>query len=349
MRDIYKAITDLFVEQLKRGTVPWQKPWQGAQNIVSQKQYRGINALLLGSSDFGSPNWLTFKQARDLGGSINKGAKSTPVIYYKLLKKTDDAGNPVMRPNGREAVIPMVRWSNAFNLEQTSGIEPPAQTPTKHDSAPLDRAEEVKQGADFCGLHHTGFAALYSPKDDVIRVPSPQSFKSPEDYYHTLFHEMTHATGHGTRLDREGITSPVQFGSERYAKEELIAELGASFISNEAGILDAVRFDNSAAYLNSWVRNLENDPRMIVSAASQAQRGADFVLGIRQEQAVDAPQLSPEGMPVNWARERGIDTRIPGFALRDQDGDGASNLQEWKQSTNPRSRESRPLSQGTFL
>ncbi len=295
MKDIYKVITDLFLAQLKRGTVPWQKPWQGAQNIVSRKQYRGINTLVLGSTAFGSPYWMTYKQATDLGGSVNKGAKSLPVVYHKLLPKKDAAGNPVLRPDGREAVVPLLRWSNVFNIEQTTGIKPPALTEAPDNPVGLDRAEQIVKAANVCPVLHTGFAALYSPKDDMIRMPSPRTFNSAEDYFHTLFHESIHATGHGSRLDREGVTSPVKFGSERYAKEELIAELGASFLSNEAGILDGVRFENSAAYLNSWIRNLENDPRLIVSAASQAQRGADFVLGERHDQVLEPKQVSSKG------------------------------------------------------
>ena len=103
--------------------------------------------------------------------------------------------------------------------------------------------------AKLCPVHHGGFAAYYSPKDDVIRMPAPSTFHSQEDYYHSLYHEMTHAAGHSSRLDREGITQQAKFGSEQYSKEELIAELGAAFLSNEAGILDRVRFENSAAYL----------------------------------------------------------------------------------------------------
>ena len=121
-RDIYQAITERFIEQLKRGTVPWQKPWFAVQNIVSRKPYRGINALLLGSTDYQSPFWITFKQALDLGGHVKKGEKSTPVIYYKILEKRDEAGNPIVREDGRPARIPFVRWANVFNLDQTEGI-----------------------------------------------------------------------------------------------------------------------------------------------------------------------------------------------------------------------------------
>jgi antirestriction protein ArdC len=153
--------------------------------------------------------------------------------------------------------------------------------------------------AKLCPIRKEGFAAAYSPSEDLIRMPAPATFRSPQDYYHTLFHEMTHATGHASRLDREGITNPIKFGSERYSKEELIAELGAAFLSNEAGILDQVRFENSAAYLQSWTRKLEDDPTLIISAASHAQRGFDWVTGRSPEEqqnpheAVhEAPNLS---------------------------------------------------------
>ena len=185
----------------------------------------------------------------------------------------------------------------------------------------------------LCPIHHAGFAAYYSPQDDVIRIPAPSTFHSREDYYHSLYHEMIHASGHSSRLDREGVTQQARFGSERYSKEELVAELGAAFLSNEAGILDSVRFENSAAYLGSWINKLENDPRMIVSAASQAQKASDFVLGIEHKESLQECQTSPEGMPLTWAREHGIDTRIPGFAHHDQDGDGVSTLMEWKHGT----------------
>ncbi|MGB9278432.1 MAG: zincin-like metallopeptidase domain-containing protein [Terrimicrobiaceae bacterium] len=119
--------------------------------------------------------------------------------------------------------------------------------------------------------------------------------------------------GHSTRLNREGITERVRFGSERYCKEELVGELGAAFLSNEAGILDSVRFENSAAYLASWAEKLAGDPRMIISAASHAQRASDFIKGIEHKESLQECQISPEGMPLTWAREHGIDTRVPGF------------------------------------
>jgi antirestriction protein ArdC len=222
-RDIYEAINERFIERLKRGTVPWQKPWFAAQNIVSRKPYRGINALLLGSTDYQSPFWISFKQALDLGGHVRKGEKSTPVIYYKILEKRDEAGNMMLREDGRPARIPFVRWANVFNLDQTEGIQAPAIATRENTSQPNEKAAAIVQNARLCPIHHAGFASLYSPKDDVIR------------------------------LDREGVTKWARFGSELYSKEELVAELGAAFVSNEAGILDSVRFENSAAYLASWI------------------------------------------------------------------------------------------------
>jgi len=347
-RDIHQAITERFIEQLKRGTVPWQKPWLSVQNIVSRKPYRGINALLLGSTDYRSPFWLTFKQTVDLGGQVKKGEKSTPVIYYKLFEKHDEAGNVVVREDGSPYHIPFVRWSNVFNLDQTEGITLPAIAATQNIPA-LDQAAAIVENAKLCPIHHGGFVAHYSLKDDLIRIPAPSTFYSQESYYHTLFHEMIHATGHGSRLNREGITQPVKFGSKRYSHEETIAELGAAFLSNEAGILDRVRFENSAAYLASWVEKFKTDPRMIVSAASQAQRSTDVVLGIKPKESLQECQVSPEGMPLTWAQEQGIDTRIASFAQRSLDGEGVSTLTEWKQATKPSERLSRPPQRGLGL
>jgi antirestriction protein ArdC len=309
-KDIYEIITARFIDQLKRGTVPWQKPWMGVQNIVSKKPYRGINSLILGGSDFQSPYWLTFKQAHDLGGNIKKGEKSTPVIYYKLFEKRDDYGNMILGSNGRPTRIPFIRWSNAFNLDQTEGIEAPAQTPTQEVIQPLDKAAKIVSEAKTCPIYHTGFAAVYSPTEDVIRMPAQKTFRSPESYYQTLFHEMTHSTGHASRLDREGVTLPIRFGSERYSKEELIAELGASFLSNEAGILNQVQFDNSAAYLGSWIEKFQNDPRMIFTASSQAQRSTDFILGIEQKESLGESQ-SPAGLTTP-KEEPALAQKIPG-------------------------------------
>ena len=151
---------------------------------------------------------------------MKKGEKSTLVIHYKILEKRDEAGNMVVREDGKTARIPFARWANVFNLDQTEGIPAPEITTSQNVTQPHEKAVAVVENAKLCPIHRVGFAALYSPKDDVIRIPTPTSFHSREDYYHTLYHEMTHATGHGSRLDREGITQHAKFGSDRYSKEE---------------------------------------------------------------------------------------------------------------------------------
>jgi len=317
MKDIHAAITERFIEKLRAGCVPWQRTWQSATNLISGKAYRGINALSLGSAAFGSPYWMTFRQALELGGNVRKGEKSSPVIYYRFLAKHDARGNPVFTAKGRAATIPFVRWSNVFNLEQTEGIAAPAQTPAPAPSPEpmrsLDRADLLVCQAKLCPIYHEGFAASYSPTEDLIRMPFPRTFRSSEDYYHTLFHEMTHATGHGTRLDREGITNPVKFGSERYSKEELVAELGAAFLSNDAGILDSVRFDNSAAYLQSWIRKFKDDPTLIVSAASHAQRGFDWITGRSPEEQETMHNEIQQAPALASVAAREEATAIPNF------------------------------------
>lgn len=342
-RDIYQAITDRFLEQLQKGKVPWQQPWMSSvQNLVSRKPYHGINAFTLGLTEYTSPFWLTFKQALDLGGHIKKGEKSLPVIYYKLLEKQDAEVNGAMRGDGSQKRIPLVRWANVFNFDQTEGIKAPVITSTQSPVQPLQKAASIVEKAKLCPIIHAGFAALYSPKDDVIRLPDPGTFKTREGYYATLFHEMTHATGHVSRLNREGITQPVKFGSQRYSKEELIAELGASFLSNEAGILNQVQFENSSAYLSSWIEKLQNDPRMIVSAASHAQRSADFVLGVEQKEALHESQTSLEESPLTLEKELDMKNPLAGVASRVMSGESISTFTEWRPGTRLNKRSAKP-------
>ena len=181
----------------------------------------------------------------------------------------------MLREDGRPARIPFVRWANVFNLDQTEGIQTPAITASENITQPHEKAAAIVENARLCPIHHAGFAACYSPQDDVIRIPAPSTFHSQDDYYHTLYHEMIHASGHISRLNREGVTQHTRFGSERYSKEELIGELGAAFLSNEAGILDSVRFENSAAYLASWTpeaRKRSPDDRLRSLAGPAGQR-----------------------------------------------------------------------------
>jgi len=271
MNKVYQFITDRIIAQLEKGVVPWKQPWIGGapRNLVSKKAYRGINVLLLTMRGYGNPYWVTFKQAKDRGGSVKKGEKSTPVVFWKLLEKEDEEGNI--------EEIPLLRYYRVFNLEQCQGIKDPLEE-KKKDIPPLESCEEIITNMPNSPvIEHEKTRASYSPSKDTVNMPSRNLFNSPETYYSTFFHELTHSTGHETRLNRKSITELSLYGSHEYSKEELVAEMGACFLSNHAGI-DQPTFENSAAYISGWLSKLKGDPKMVINAAKEAQKAADFIL-----------------------------------------------------------------------
>jgi antirestriction protein ArdC len=285
---VYQVITDRVIALLQQGTVPWQKPWQGAelapQNLVSRKPYRGVNVFLLHAMSYTSPYWLTFKQARGLGGHIRMGEKACPVVFWKWLDVERD---------GEKERVPFLRYYSVFNVAQCEGIEghvPSATGATRREHSAVETAERIVQGMPKRPLIKHGQAqAFYHPIDDYIGMPSPEQFRSGEDYYSVLFHELTHASGHESRLARKGVTGSDgqwgAFGSQSYSKEELVAEMGAAFLCGHAGIVERT-IDNSAAYVASWLSRLKDDCKLVVQAAAQAQKAADFILS--SDEAIDA-------------------------------------------------------------
>jgi antirestriction protein ArdC len=284
VRDIYQALTDRMLDQLEKGRVPWQQPWKSLwpQNLMTKKPYRGVNALVTALSGYESPYWLTFKQALDLGGAVIKGEKATPIIFWKSLEPQEGAE---VRKEGSQEPQPerfVVRYSNLFNIEQTEGIEPPKEA-TKEDFAPIEAAQKIVDSAKLCPIRHGGGEAYWHIFEDYIQMPVPEHFRCPESYYHTLFHEMGHATGHATRLDREASRTPLSMKSPLYAKEELLAELTACFLSNQVGTMKNVMFNNATAYVQHWLKILQNDKHLVVSAASHAQKATAFILGEKED------------------------------------------------------------------
>ena len=282
---VYEIVTERIVAMLERGTVPWQKPWAGRdssgafvppRNLKSGRAYRGINLFLLGASGYSSPHWLTFKQALDLGGHVRKGEKSTPVIFWNIQEVDDPAA-----PQGKRR-IPFARYYSAFNLEQCEGIAAPAAETPPPPAAPFDpiasAARIVETMPKPPTLTHREARAYYRPISDTVNMPRSELFRAPAEYYSTLFHELAHSTGHAARLARPGITELNSFGSDPYAREELVAEMGANYLSAEAGILHHTA-ENSAAYLDGWINKLRGDPKLVVVAAAQAQKAADFITG----------------------------------------------------------------------
>jgi len=269
MTTVYQMVTDEIIKKLEAGTIPWRKPWRDtrAVNWKTQKPYRGINALLLDPGEY-----LTFKQVQEAGGKVKKGAKYHIVVFWKWLeKKNEETGNLEK--------IPFLRYYRVFELSQIEGLKSRRKDSETFYHDPIEAAEKIIEGYQYRPL--ITFApgrAYYNPQTDTISVPALSEYQQPEEYYSTLFHEAIHSTGHKTRLNRTTLTEKTAFGSETYSKEELVAEIGAAMLCGTAGIENST-LENSAAYIQSWLRVLKKDSRMVVMAAGQAQKAADYILG----------------------------------------------------------------------
>lgn len=277
--NVYEVINQRIVEMLEKGTIPWRKPWNAEanmpKNLISKKEYRGINIFLLNSMPYGSPYWLTFNQAREKGGTVRKGEKATPVIFWKWLDWENNEAPEEEDENGK---VPLLRYYSVFNVEQCEGIKVPEPEEVITVFNPIEKAEEVIKTMPLLpDIRHGGNRAYYSPALDYIQLPTRHTFESPEEYYSTCFHELTHATGHMKRLGRKSILETSYFGSHEYSKEELVAEMGAAFLCGHSGI-EQRTLGNSAAYIQGWLKVLKDDRRLLVHAAAQAQKAADYIL-----------------------------------------------------------------------
>jgi antirestriction protein ArdC len=269
----YERITERIVSLLAQGTVPWHKPWQAKtgwpRNYVSQKTYRGINVFLLSAMSYESPCWLTFRQASQLGGTVRKGEKACPVVFWKPMKIAD-------KESGEDKNIPLLRIYHVFNAAQCDGLND--APPVTDQIATVKPAEIVAHMPQPPVIKHGMACAFYSPLEDSIGMPLRERFDSQERYYATLFHELIHSTGHEKRLKRTTLAENKGFGSDPYCKEELIAEMGAAFLCGQAEIAERT-IDSSAAYIKGWLERLRNDKTLIIQAAAQAQKAADLILG----------------------------------------------------------------------
>jgi len=288
-KNVYEAVTDIFIkkceERLAAGNAvaPWRQTWNPAlgmpRNMVSGKPYRGMNVFMTMLSGFNNPLWVTRRQVKILGGTIREGENYTPVTFWWF----PDSSNPEER--GR---APFVKFYQAFNVEQVDGIEEHvAKAMSKFSSNleavnPIEAAEAIVKG--YTGspeIHFGGSHAYYAPTKDIIGMPLREAFESSEAFYRTLFHELSHSTGHRTRLAREGVVNTARFGDHAYSEEELIAEMSASMLAGFAGIGSPEADDNSAAYLDTWLRKLRAEPKMLEIAGRGAQKAADWIMGNR--------------------------------------------------------------------
>lgn len=286
-QQLAEQVTKEVIREMEKGNVIWQKPWfvmNAAQNFVTKRAYEGFNQFYLNwiiqQRKYNYPYFLTFKQANNLGGYIKKGEKSTPVIYWKITQKKEQKGDT---PEGQEGKVKTYFYPfihHVFNLEQIEGIEVPEIASNNNNTFnTLDACEKIVSEMPVRPqILHGGNRAFYSRATDSITMPKANNFKTAEGYYSTLFHEMIHSTGHKNRLNRFGQGEQAKrFGDEAYSKEELVAEMGAAFLTAEAGIKERV-FNNSIAYLKHWIEALNNDKTMIISAANRAYKAAAFIL-----------------------------------------------------------------------
>lgn len=285
MFDIYEVVTNRVIAELEKGNIIWRKPWNTSTDYAwsraTGKGYSLLNSLCLDKSG----EYATFNQIKAEGGRVNKGARASMVIYYSLqMKDRKDAdGNIIKDADGNviKRVIPFLKYHNVFHVETQTNLEQKYNKAETSDVEPIERAEEII--SEYIGTsgvllkREQGNRACYSPSADCVTVPDIKQFSDTAEYYSTVFHELSHSTGHETRLNR--ITETAFFGNEEYSKEELIAELSASAILNRIGIETASSFKNNVAYIQSWIAALRNDKKLIVQASSKADAAFKMIMG----------------------------------------------------------------------
>lgn len=294
---LHEQVASLLIEQLQKGTAPWIKPWKGGEipempyNVISAKRYRGINVMNLLLKGHEDPRWLTFKQAESIGARINAGEKGTLIQYVKTHQQNalrddsgkllfDDLGNPVIQKLPLERPIISSAW--VFNAEQVSGL-PELKTSQSAETSwdPLNRAENLLKSSGAEINHRYLDAAYYDVRYDTITLPERSQFSSADKYYATALHELSHWTGHPSRLDRASLLTS---GMLAYSKEELRAEIASMIIGAELGIgHDPAQH---ASYVDSWVSILKDTPMEIHAAAADAEKIFDFLMDIERKRVL---------------------------------------------------------------
>ncbi len=294
-QDIYSRITSQIMASLSQGVRPWVRPWNAehAAGRITRplrhngQPYAGINVLSLWTSalaqNFAAPIWMTFRQALELDAHVRKGEKGSLVVYANKITRTEtdeNSGNEIERE------IPFLKGYTVFNVEQIDGLPSHYYAKAEPQLDPLARIERAERffGAVGATINHGGNRAFYRPASDTIQLPPFESFRDADSYYGTLAHEMTHWTGSTSRLAREFGSK--RFGSQGYAMEELVAELGAAFLCADLELALEAREDHPA-YIGNWLEVLSNDSHAVFTAAAHAQRAADFIHGktVSQEAA----------------------------------------------------------------
>lgn len=279
--ELYDRVTNQIIAALESGTAPWKKPWVNGGGFLPLRHngipYRGVNVLILWiaaeEKGYGRSHWMTFNQAREYGGCVRKGEKSTTIIYCEPVSRKETA------PDGTETetYFWIHKYYNVFNVEQCDGL------PQQFDAAKpvLDPCQRIQHAETFFAnlgakLDHGGSRAFYRPLTDSIQMPPFEFFRTPEAYYSTLGHESLHWTGHASRLQR--LPLPLRGGIEDRAMEELLSEIGTSYLSAHLGLMP-VEDENRAAYVADWLQSLSNDSKYVFVAAAKAQAAVDYLIG----------------------------------------------------------------------
>ena len=270
--DIYAEITNRIISQMEQGIIPWRKPWIASGSAVSHatgKPYSLLNQMLLGRPG----EYATFQQIKEAGGHIRKGEKASMVVFWRWLEREDEESGEIKE-------IPFLRYYNVFHIDQCEGMTAKHTQPMPNAARPSDVADDIissyllRSGVTL--QHNEGDRAYYAPAVDTVVLPLMAQFASTSEYYSTVFHELTHSTGHASRLNR--IDKIAAFGSDDYSLEELTAEIGAAALVNHAGLETNDSFINSAAYVQNWLNVLKGDKRFIVSAAGKAEKAINLIL-----------------------------------------------------------------------
>ncbi len=302
-QDVYTRVTDTILAALEAGTRPWMQPWNAAHAAgpVSRplrhngKPYSGINTLMLWvtamEKGYAAPIWMTYKQAQELGAQVKKGEHGSLVVYANAITRTQTNEKT---GQDEEIEIPYLKGYTVFNVEQIDGL--PAHYYAKSAPLHLSEAERITRldaffAATQADIRHGGHRAFYVLEPDFIQMPPFETFRDPESYYATRAHEQTHWTRHPSRLNRD--LGRKKWGDAGYAMEELVAEIGSAFLCAELGLTPNIR-DDHAAYIASWLKVLKDDKKAIFTAASHAQKAADYLLSLQPAPAPD-PEPDAEG------------------------------------------------------
>ena len=282
---VYELITNKIIEKLNQGVIPWQKPWKGTglpKNLITKKLYRGINAFMLHMQGYGLPYWLTFRQVKELKGCVKQGEKATPIIYWNWHKAVIHELEEEI-----EKLTPFLRYYNVFNIEQCEGLNIEIPEENKSNFNPISECEKVVRSCRIRRLlSMEKHRHIMRQQQMLLTCHAPHSLRTSKNIIAPFTTKIIHSTGHQKRLNRKAVAELDSFklnARKEYSKEELIAEIGASFLYGYTGIENET-IDNSASYIQNWLEKLDNDKKLIIIAAAQAQRAVDYVLNRKETQ-----------------------------------------------------------------